>query len=179
RLGRSGLKVSTIGLGSWLTFGTRVGKDEVRKITRRALELGINFVDTADVYERGLAETNLGLALEGVPRASYVLATKCYWPMSDDPNDQGLSRKHIHESCARSLRRLKTDYLDLFQCHRYDPAVPLEEVVRAMSDLVARGLTLYWGVSCWSAAQITDAVRTADQLGARRPISNQPPYSML
>jgi voltage-dependent potassium channel beta subunit len=179
KLGASGLKVSAIGLGSWLTFGSRLAKEDVRKITRRALELGVNFIDTADVYERGLVESNLGYALEGVERSSYVLATKCYWPMSDDANDQGLSRKHVHESCAKSLKRLKTDYVDLYQAHRYDPEVPLEEVVLAMSDLVERGMALYWGVSCWSAAQITDAVRLAERLGARKPISNQPPYSML
>src|SRR5262249_29258364 len=111
-----------------------------------------NFLDTADVYDRGGAEENLGSALEGVPRESYVLASKCFWPMSDEVNDRGLSRKHVHESARKSLRRLKTDYLDLYQCHRYDPDTPLEEVVLAFSDLVVRGDILYWGVSCWTAA---------------------------
>ncbi|MBI3726181.1 aldo/keto reductase family protein [bacterium] len=180
KLGRSGLKVSAVGLGSWLTFGTRVAKDDVKKLTRAALDAGVNFVDTADIYDHGAAEENLGAALAGVPRHSYVLATKVFWPMTpSDPNDRGLSRKHIHESIARSLSRLKTDYVDLYQCHRYDVDTPVEEVVLAMSDLVTRGLVLYWGVSCWTAAQVTEAVRLADQLGARRPISNQPPYSML
>jgi voltage-dependent potassium channel beta subunit len=179
RLGRSGLKVSAVGLGSWLTFGTRLANDDVKKLTRQALDAGVNFIDTADIYDRGGAETNLGHALEGVERSTYVLASKCFWPMSEEPNDRGLSRKHVHESLAKSLKRLKTDYLDLYQCHRYDPETPLDEVVLAMSDLVTRGLVLYWGVSCWTATQITHAVQLAKELGARPPVSNQPPYSML
>ena len=179
RLGRSGLKVSELALGSWLTFGSSVDQGTTTKCVRRALDLGIQFLDTADVYMRGEAEKHLGAALEGVPRRSFVLATKCFWPTGEGPNDRGLSRKHVFEAVHDSLRNLRTDYLDLMQCHRYDPETPLPETVRAMDDLVRQGKILYWGVSCWSAEQIADGCRTADLLGAPRPISNQPPYSLL
>jgi len=178
-LGDSGLKVSRVALGSWLTYGSSVDSDGAEACVRAALDAGVIFIDTADVYARGEAETVLGAALEGVRRSSYVLASKAFWPMSDNPNDRGLSRKHLFESCHASLARLRTDYMDLYQCHRYDTQTPLEETVRAMGDLVAQGKVLYWGVSCWRASQIKEACYLADELGAPRPISNQPPYNLL
>jgi aryl-alcohol dehydrogenase-like predicted oxidoreductase len=178
-LGDSGLTVSRIALGSWLTYGSSVERDRAARCTHAALDAGVILLDTADVYARGEAETVWGEVLQGVTRSRYVLASKAYWPMSEDPNDKGLSRKHLFESIHASLARLRTDYLDLYQCHRYDESTPLRETVRAMGDLVAQGKTLYWGVSCWTAAQIVDACRLADSLGVPRPISNQPPYSLL
>jgi voltage-dependent potassium channel beta subunit len=186
-LGHSGLKLSRIGLGSWLTFGTDVDQGTTERCVRTALDAGINFLDTADIYAVGEAETVLGKVLAdlfgarkaAVRRQDLVIATKAFWPMSDDVNDRGLSRKHLFESIDNSLQRLKIDYVDLYQCHRYDPDTPVEETVRAMDDLIRQGKVLYWGVSCWTAAQITDAVRTARALGAYPPISNQPPYNMF
>jgi voltage-dependent potassium channel beta subunit len=178
-VGRSGLKVSAIGLGSWLTFGKKVGLEGTRACVRAAVDEGIIFFDTADIYDRGEAERVLGRALHEIPRHHYVLATKVFWPMSDNPNDRGLSRKHIVEACEASLRRLGVDYVDLYQCHRYDPETPVDEVVLAMTDLVRQGKILYWGVSVWSAAQIRHALHVADRYLGYRPISNQPPYSLL
>jgi aryl-alcohol dehydrogenase-like predicted oxidoreductase len=179
RLGGSGVRVSEVALGSWLTFGASVDQETTTRCTRKALDLGINFLDTADVYMRGEAERALGRALEGVPRRGVFLATKCFWPTGDGPNDRGLSRKHVFEALHESLGNLRTGYVDLFQCHRYDPETPVPEVVRAMGDLIAQGKVLYWGVSCWTGAQIADACRTADLLGMPRPVSNQPPYSLM
>jgi aryl-alcohol dehydrogenase-like predicted oxidoreductase len=179
RLGASGVRVSEVALGSWLTFGSSVDQETTTRCTRRALDLGINLVDTADVYMRGEAERQLGAALDGVPRRSVVLATKSFWPTGEGPNDRGLSRKHVFEALHESLRNLRTEYVDLLQCHRYDPETPLPETVRAMGDLVAQGKILYWGTSCWTAAEIADGCRTADLLGVPRPISNQPPFSLL
>jgi voltage-dependent potassium channel beta subunit len=186
-LGHSGLKLSRIGLGSWLTFGTDVDEQTTERCVRTALDAGINFIDTADIYALGEAETVLGKVLSdlfgarkgSVRRQDLVIATKAFWPMSDNVNDRGLSRKHLFESIHNSLRRLKIDYVDLYQCHRYDPETPVEETVRAMDALIRQGKVLYWGVSCWTAAQITDAVRTARALGAVPPVSNQPPYNMI
>ena len=179
RLGASGVRVSEVALGSWLTFGSSVDQGTTTRCTRRALELGINFIDTADVYMRGDAERALGAALEGVPRRSLFLATKSFWPTGEGPNDRGLSRKHVFEALHDSLRNLRTDYVDLLQCHRYDPETPLPETVRAMGDLIAQGKVHYWGTSCWTAAQIADGCRTADLLGVPRPVSNQPAFSLL
>ena len=186
KLGRSGLTLSRVGLGSWLTYGTDVDGDTTLQCVRAALAAGINFIDTADIYAVGKAETVLGKVLadlrggtDGIRRQDLVIATKVFWPMTDNVNDRGLSRKHLFESVHNSLARLQIDYIDLYQCHRYDPETPVEEIVRAMDDLIRQGKVLYWGVSCWSAAQITDAVRTARALGAHPPISNQPPYNMM
>ena len=178
-LGLSGLKVSRVAIGSWLTYGSSVEKEKTGACIRAALDHGVILVDTADVYARGAAESVLGEVLQGVKRSDIVLATKAFWPMSDNPNDQGLSRKHLFESIEASLGRLQTDYVDLYQCHRYDHSTPVAETVRAMGDLIRQGKVLYWGVSCWRAEQILDACRLADQLGVPRPISNQPPYSLL
>ncbi len=177
RLGRAGMKVSEIGLGSWLTYGKGVGDTTARDCMRRAFELGINFFDTADVYNRGAAETVCGRELKAFRREDLVIATKCFFPMSDAPNDRGLSRKHIFESIEASLKRLQTSYLDLYQCHRFDSEVETFEVVRAMDDLIRQGKILYWGVSEWPALEIKNACEIARQLGACPPVSNQPEYS--
>ncbi|GAC1332639.1 MAG: aldo/keto reductase family protein [Candidatus Dormibacteria bacterium] len=179
RLGRSGVKLSAIGLGSWLTYGNQVDRENSTACIRRALELGVNFFDTADIYHVGAGETELGVALEGVKRSDYVLATKVFWPMSDNVNDRGLSRKHIMESCDKSLRRLKTDYIDLYQCHRYDADTPLDETLRALDDLVRQGKVLYTGISEWEAGQIRAATDHADEHGLDRIVSSQPQYNML
>jgi voltage-dependent potassium channel beta subunit len=179
RLGRSGLEVSEISLGSWLTLGSSVDQARTNEIVRAAFDLGVNLFDTADVYARGAAERALREALSGIPRRHVVIATKAFFPMSELPNDRGLSRKHLVESVEDSLRRLGTDYLDLHQCHRPDPGTPLEETVRAYSDLIRQGKLLYWGVSEWRAGEIEEACRLADACEGYRPISSQPQYSLL
>ncbi|TMD63617.1 MAG: aldo/keto reductase [Chloroflexi bacterium] len=179
RLGRAGVRVSTIALGSWLTYGESVAEEAAIQCIHKAYELGINFFDTANAYNRGAAEKVVGRALKDFSRDSFVLATKVYFPMGEGPNDHGLSRKHIMEQCHASLRRLGTDYIDLYQCHRYDPDTSLEEVLRALDDLVTQGKVLYVGVSEWSATQIDDAVYTARELNLDRIASNQPIYNML
>jgi len=179
RIGSSGLVVSEVALGSWLTYGAGVEDDVARDCIRTAIEHGVTFLDTADVYAGGQAESLLGTVLPDYRRSDLVVATKAYFRMSDNPNDRGLSRKHLVESLHKSLDRLGTDYVDIFQCHRFDPDVPIAETVRAMDDLVRAGKTLYWGVSLWSAEQMAEALRIADETGAVRPVSNQPPYSML
>ncbi|WP_322762926.1 aldo/keto reductase family protein [Frankia sp. Cr2] len=179
RLGRSGLSVSEIAYGNWLTHGDQIERDQAFSCVRAALDSGITTFDTADVYAGTKAEVVLGEALAGIRRESYELCTKVFWPTGPGPNDRGLGRKHLIESCHASLRRLRTDHLDLYQAHRYDPTVPLEETLRAFDDLVRAGKVLYVGVSEWSAAQISDAVRIAAQAGYDQIISNQPQYSML
>ncbi|OAA28313.1 putative oxidoreductase, aryl-alcohol dehydrogenase like protein [Frankia sp. EI5c] len=179
RLGRSGLSVSEISYGNWLTHGDQIEADAATACVRAAFDSGITTFDTADVYAQTRAETVLGQALTGVRRESYELFTKVFWPTGPGENDKGLGRKHIIESAHNSLRRLGTDHIDLYQAHRYDPTVPLEETLRAFDDLVRAGKVLYVGVSEWTAAQIADAVRIAGELGLDRIISNQPQYSML
>ena len=171
RLGVSGVRVSEIGLGSWLTYGVGVEAERAKEIVARAYDLGVNFFDTANAYGRGAAERVLGEALAGYPRDSYVLATKVFYPMGDGPNDGGLSRKHVLEQCDASLRRLATDYIDLYQCHRYDDETPLDETLPALDDLVRRGKVLYVGVSEWTADQIAAALHIADELGLDRVVA--------
>ena len=178
-LGKSGVKVSEVSLGSWLTYGGSVAAEQATSCIHKAYELGINFFDTANVYVRGDAEEIVGKALEGFERDSYFLATKVYFPMGDGPNDRGLSRKHIMEQCHASLTRLGVDYVDLYQCHRYDENTPLEETLRALDDLVRQGKALYVGVSEWSADQIEDALLLARDMGLDRIVSNQPRYNMI
>ncbi|GAC1527219.1 MAG: aldo/keto reductase family protein [Vulcanimicrobiaceae bacterium] len=178
-LGRSGVKVSVVGLGSWLTYGGSVEEDAARACIARAYERGINFFDTANVYARGRAEEVVGRAIAAFPRESIVLATKVFYTMGDGPNDRGLSRKHVVEQCHASLRRLGVEYVDLYQCHRYDRTTPLDETVSVMNDLVRQGKILYWGVSEWSADQIAAAVSLARARGWAEPVSNQPQYSAL
>ena len=157
-LGRCGTKVSTLSLGGWTTFGGSITDEALgREILHAAFEAGVNFFDIADVYAIGAAETMMGKALADLPRRHLVISSKCYWPMSEDVNDRGLSRKHIMESAHDSLKRVGTDYLDILFCHRYDDETPLEETVRAMSDLVTQGKILYWGTSEWTGAQIRAA----------------------
>ncbi len=178
-LGRWGTQVSEIGLGSWLTYGGSVEEDAARACMQRAFERGVTFFDTANVYARGRAEEVVGRQIREFPRHEIVLATKVYFSMGDGPNDRGLSRKHIREQIDASLRRLGVDYVDLYQCHRYDVTAPLEETVQAMDDLVRAGKILYWGVSEWNADQIAAAVARARARGRAEPVSNQPQYSAL
>ena len=179
KLGRWGVKVSAISLGSWLTYGGSVEEDTAAACIHRAYELGVNFFDTANVYARGRSEEVVGRALAAYPRDRYVLATKVHFPMGDGPNDRGLSRKHVTEQLRASLRRLGTDYVDLYQCHRYDTETPLEETCAAMADLIRQGKVLYWGTSEWSADQIAHAVSVCRANGWPEPVSNQPQYSAL
>ena len=178
-LGHSGIKLSVIGLGSWLTFGKDVDRDTTRTCVLRAWERGVNFIDTANVYARGAAEDVLGPVLKELNRDELVLATKVYFPMGDGVNERGLSRKHIRDQVHHSLRRLDVDYIDLYQCHRYDTTTPLEETCEMMNDLVRAGKILYWGTSEWNADQIASAVNLCRARGWAVPISNQPQYSAL
>ena len=178
-LGRSGLRVSEISLGSWLTYGRTVEDDVTRACILRAYELGINLFDTANVYHAGAAEESLGRVIRELPRTDLVIATKVFFPMGPGPNDRGLGRKHVTEQCHASLRRLGVEYVDLYQCHRFDPEVPVDETLRALEDLVQAGKVLYLGVSQWTGEQIRDAVGLQDRMGWHRLISNQPQYSML
>ena len=173
RLGQSDLVVSEIALGSWLTYGGGVPRDRAEACVRRAFDEGINFVDTANVYALGAAESFLGEVLRGMPRDRYVLATKVYFPMS--PQDQGLSAAQIKKQLDASLRRLRVDHIDLYQCHRYDERTPLEETMAALRAAVAQGKTRYIGFSEWSAEQI----RAALALPGSRFVSSQPQYSLL
>jgi aryl-alcohol dehydrogenase-like predicted oxidoreductase len=178
-LGNSGLKVSEIIYGNWLTHGSQVENDAATACVRAALDAGITTFDTADVYANGKAESVLGEALKGERRASLEILTKVYWPTGPGgPNDTGLSRKHILESIDGSLERLQTDYVDLYQAHRYDHETPLEETMQAFADVVRAGKAHYIGVSEWTADQIRAGQELATDLGFRL-VSNQPQYSML
>lgn len=179
RLGNTGLKVSEISLGSWLTYAGYVEEQKATASIDKAYELGINFFDTANVYMRGEAEKVVGKALSKYDRSSYVLATKVFGQMGDGPNDSGLSRKHIMEQCHASLKRLGTDYVDIYYCHRFHKETPLDETLRALDDLVRQGKVLYIGVSEWTAEQISEAVHLADKKLLDRIVVNQPNYSML
>ncbi|MBP1961323.1 aldo/keto reductase family protein [Paenibacillus aceris] len=179
KLGKSGLKVSEISLGSWLTYGGYVEKKNAVDSIHKAYDLGINFFDTANVYERGEAEKVVGEALSSYSRDSYVLATKVFWPMGDGPNDRGLSRKHVYEQLHASLKRLSTDYVDIYYCHRFDPETPVEETLRTIDDLVRQGKILYAGVSEWTAVQMAEALAVADKYLLDRIVVNQPVYNMF
>jgi voltage-dependent potassium channel beta subunit len=179
KLGGTGLKVSEISLGSWLTYGGYVERENAVKSIETAYDLGINFFDTANVYEKGAAEELVGEALKAYPRESYVLATKVFWPMGEGPNDRGLSRKHVIEQCNASLKRLGHDYVDIYYCHRHDPETPLEETLRAIDDLVRQGKVLYVGVSEWQASQIAEGLGVADRYLLDRIVVNQPIYNMF
>ncbi|MCW2786842.1 MAG: aldo/keto reductase [Marmoricola sp.] len=178
-LGNSGLKISEITYGNWITHGSQVENDVAGQCVRAALDAGITTFDTADVYANTAAETVLGDALVGERRESLEIFTKVYWPTGPGgPNDSGLSRKHILESINGSLRRLRTDYVDLYQAHRYDTETPLEETMQAFADVVRQGKALYIGVSEWTADQIKAGVALAEDLNIQL-ISSQPQYSML
>jgi len=180
-LGNSGLRISEITYGNWLTHGSQVENDVATQCVQAALDNGITTFDTADVYANGRAEQVLGEALKGERRESVEIFTKVYWPVGPDPkgkNDTGLSRKHILEGINGSLRRLKVDYVDLYQAHRYDLFTPLEETMQAFADVVRSGKALYIGVSEWTAEQIRQAHGLATELGVNL-VSSQPQYSML
>ncbi|WP_044895351.1 aldo/keto reductase family protein [Bacillus alveayuensis] len=179
KLGRTGLKVSEISLGSWLTYGNSTEKETAIKTIDKAYELGINSFDTANVYAKGEAEKIVGEALRKYPRESYVIATKVFWPMGDGPNDRGLSRKHVFEQLHASLKRLNLDYVDIYYCHRYDKETPVDETLRTIDDLVRQGKVLYVGVSEWTAQQIQEALGTADKYLLDRIVVNQPVYNMF
>ncbi len=178
-LGRSGLVISEIAYGNWITHGDQIEEQAAVACVRAALDEGITTFDTADAYAGGRAEEVLGRALHGVRRESLEIFTKVYWPIGDGRNDRGLSRKHVIESANASLRRLGVDYLDLYQAHRYDHETPIEETMRAFDDLVRAGKVLYVGVSEWRADEIAAALKVADELGLDRIVSNQPQYNML
>ncbi|MEK5235700.1 aldo/keto reductase family protein [Paenibacillus sp. FSL L8-0470] len=179
RLGNTGLKVSEIGLGSWLTYGTAAEQKAADACVAKAFECGINFFDTANAYNRGEGEKAIGAALRSYQRSDYVLSTKVFFPMGDGVNDRGLSRKHIMEQCEASLKRLGTDYIDVYFCHRFDKDTPVEETLRALDDLTAQGKILYSAVSEWSAAQIARAGGISRRLNLRPLASNQPIYNMF
>ena len=174
QLGNSDLKVSEIALGSWLTYGVGVEAKKSKACLGAAFDCGINFINTANIYGKGAAESFLGNALQGIARDSYVLATKLFFPMTD--TDQGLSADQIHKQLDDSLRRLRTDYIDLYQCHRYDEDTPLEETMQALTEVVASGKVRYVGFSEWTASQIQAAMDIPDVVSF---VSSQPQYSML
>lgn len=174
QLGSSDLRVSEIALGSWLTYSGGVERQQAEACVHKAFEVGINFIDTANVYGRGAAESLLGEVLQGVDRSSYVLATKVYFPMSS--TDQGLSAAQIRKQIDASLQRLRTDYVDLYQCHRYDTNTPLEETMEALTEVVRQGKARYIGFSEWNPAQIQAALNME---GVESFVSSQPQYSML
>jgi aryl-alcohol dehydrogenase-like predicted oxidoreductase len=178
-LGGSGLLVSEISMGNWITHAGQLDHDVATACVAAALDHGVNHLDTADVYAGTEAETVLGRALRGVPRESFVLGTKAFYPVGDGPNDRGLSRKHLTEALHASLRRLGTDYVDVFYLHRFDPITPLAESLRTVDDLVRQGKVLYVGVSEWTAGQLADALRVADDLSLDRIVVNQPQYNLL
>ena len=177
KLGDSDLEVSEISLGSWLTYGVGIEADRARACLDAAFDVGINFIDTANVYGRGAAETFLGEALRSRPRETYVLATKLYFPMSD--RDFGLSRAQVEKQLDASLTRLRTDYVDLYQCHRYDTGTPLEETMEALTRAVESGKARYIGFSEWPADRIREAIELSQSRGFARFVSSQPQYSLV
>jgi voltage-dependent potassium channel beta subunit len=179
RLGKSGLKVSEIALGAWLTFGNQIDEDTAIKLLHAAYEQGVNFFDNADAYAGGKAETVMGKAIQGIPREELVISSKVFFPTMQGPNGRGLSRKHIRESIHASLRRLGTEYIDIYYCHRFDPDTPIEEVVRTMDDLIHEGKIFYWGTSEWEAQQVVQAYGIAKQLGLNTPSVEQPQYNLF
>ena len=178
-LGKSGLKVSELTYGNWVTHGSQVEEDAAKRCVAAALDEGITSFDTADSYAGTRAEEVMGRALTGQQRESIEIFTKVYWPTGPGPNHRGLSRKHIMEGINGSLRRLGTDYVDLYQAHRYDHETPLEETMRAFEDVVRQGKALYIGVSEWRAEEIAAALRIAREMHFDRIVSNQPQYNML
>lgn len=179
RLGQSGIKVSEISLGAWVTFGNQIDESTAVSLIKEAFDQGINFFDNADMYANGQAEIVMGKAIATMPREEVVISSKVFWPTFKGPNGRGLSRKHITESINASLKRLGTDYVDLYFCHRFDPDTPVEEVVRTMTDLVHQGKILYWGTSEWEASQIMQAYGTARQFGLIPPTMDQPQYNIF
>lgn len=180
RLGDAGMKVSAVSLGGWINYGEgKVPAEAAAAVVKRAYERGVNFFDLADIYGKGEAERQMGAVLRQFPRHTLVISTKVFWPMSDEVNDRGLSRKHIFESIDRSLGRLGTSYVDIYFCHRPDPETPIAETARAMDDLIRMGKVLYWGTSEWSGEQIVEAHAVCERYGLHKPKAEQPQYSML
>ena len=180
RLGRCGTQVSTLGLGGWTTFGESVrDAADVRRILVAARDAGINFFDIADAYNKGESERAMGRVLAEFPRSELVISSKVFFPITDDVNDRGLSRKHIAESIDKSLMRIGTDYLDIYFCHRFDPHTPVEETARAMDDLVHQGKILYWGTSEWTGEQLRRVHALCDGRNLYKPQVEQPQYSLL
>jgi voltage-dependent potassium channel beta subunit len=180
RLGKSGLQVSELSFGAWVTFAQQITEKTAEKLMTIAYDAGVNFFDNAEVYAEGNAEIVMGRILKrrGWGRDTFLVSSKVFWG-GDLPNQEGLSRKHVIEACHAALRRLRVDYLDLYFCHRPDPNTPIEETVRAMSDLIAQGKVLYWGTSEWSASEITEAHRIARALRLVPPTMEQPQYNMF
>ena len=178
-VGKSGLKISEISLGGWLTYGGSVDAAKTAPIVHRALDQGVNFIDLADVYSGGKAEEVIGEVIKDMTRSDLVISSKLFWPMTENVNNRGLSRKHIMESCEKSLKRLGTDYLDIYFCHRYDEEVQEEETARAMDDLVHQGKVLYWGTSVWRADKIERMVGVTEKYNLYKPSVEQPRYNML
>lgn len=180
RLGSSGLKVSALSYGAWVTFGQQIGDDTAQKCMTVAYDAGVNFFDNAEAYADGKAEETMGRILHQTQwrRDSYILSSKVFWG-GDRPTQKGLSRKHVFDACHAALRRFQTDYLDLYFCHRPDPETPIEETVRAMSDLIGQGKILYWGTSEWSAREITEAYGVARQFNLVPPTMEQPQYNLF
>lgn len=179
RLGRTGLKVSEISLGAWVTFSSQLDEQAAIDLLHAAYDQGINFFDNADSYGKGMAEEVMGRAIKSLPREALVISSKVFWPTMPGPNGRGLSRKHITEALHASLRRLGTDYLDLYYCHRYDPDTPVEEVVRTMNDLIHQGKVLYWGTSEWDGSQVMQAIGIARQYNLIPPAMEQPQYNLF
>lgn len=179
RLGRSGLKLSEISLGAWVTFGGQLGEEAAAELIHAAYDQGVNFFDNADMYANGMAEELMGRAIRDLPREALVISSKVFWPTMPGPNGRGLSRKHVTESVNASLRRLGVDYLDLYFCHRYDPDTPIEEVVWTMNDLIRQGKILYWGTSEWESTQVMQAIGVARQLNLIGPTMEQPQYNLF
>ncbi|MFN9186326.1 MAG: potassium channel beta subunit family protein [Betaproteobacteria bacterium] len=182
RLGRSGLKVSELSFGSWVTYGNQVDRRAARELMAAAFDAGVNFFDNAEIYAKGQSETIMGAVLKDLawPRIDYVVSTKFYWGMRTGPNNSNtLNRKYLLDAIDGSLRRLQLDYVDLVFCHRPDPHTPLEETVWAMSDLIDRGKALYWGTSEWSADEIRAAWLIADKRNLRPPVMEQPQYNLF
>lgn len=178
RLGSAGLKVSELSFGGWVTVGNQIDEATSRRCILAAYEAGVNFFDNAEVYADGQSEIVMGKVLKELRRESLVISSKVFWG-GDGPNDEGLSRKHITEACRNSLKRMQVDYFDLYFCHRPDPNTPIEETVRAMDDLIHRGLILYWGTSQWSAQQIMEAYAVARQYGLVPLQMEQPEYNLF
>lgn len=180
RLGRTGLKVSELSLGSWVTYGGQVGDDATKACMVAAWDAGMNFFDGAEAYAKGEAERSMGRVIKaaGWRRESLVLSSKIFWG-GDGPNDTGLSHKHVYEGVHAALKRWQTDYLDLVFCHRPDPSTPIEETVRVFDILIKQGKVFYWGTSEWTAAEIHTAIRVAREIGATPPVMEQPQYSLL
>lgn len=179
RLGKSGLKVSEIALGAWITIGSQIEEKISSDLIHAAYDQGINFFDNADAYANGQAEVVMGKAIKDLPREALVISSKVFWPTMPGPNGRGLSRKHMTESLNASLKRMDVDYLDIYYCHRYDPDTPVEEVVSTMNTFVQQGKILYWGTSEWEASQITHARGLARQFNLIPPVVEQPQYNMF